>query len=95
MVEQDGKSLVMHGEITKYIPDKAMSFHIKSKIHSLDVDYTIREENEGSILSIDLKMRWKFPMNIIALIMGRKMRRKFLEQTRIELEELKRLCEKE
>lgn len=93
-IEQDGKSLVMYGEITNYIPNKLISFHLESKIHSFDVDYSIVSKAKKSTFTIDLRIKWKFPMNIISFILGRKIREGLLQQTKTELAELKRLCEK-
>ena len=92
-IEQDGKRLTMHGEITKYIQDKQISFHLESKIHSFDINYSIAGKAEKSIFSIDLDIKWKFPMNIIFLLSGNRIKEGILKQTKSELVELKRLCE--
>ena len=93
-MEENGNSIVMYGEITDYIQDKLISFHLESKIHSFDVDYSIVSKAKKSTFTIDLRIKWKFPMNIISLIFGRKMKEGILQQTKTELAELKRLCEK-
>lgn len=92
-IEQDGKRLTMQGEIIKYIQDKQISFHLESKIHSFDVNYLISGKAEKSIFSIDLDIKWKFPMNIIFLLSGNRIKEGILKQTKLELAELKRLCE--
>lgn len=48
-LEENGKSLVMHGEITDYIPNKLISFLLESKIHKVYVDYSIMEINPNQL----------------------------------------------
>ena len=92
-MEENGKSLVMYGEITEYIQDKLISFHLESRIHRVDVSYSIVWDNDRSIFAMESTIHWKFPMNVISLIIGRKIRKGILQQTESELAELKRLCE--
>jgi len=92
-MEENGKSLVMYGEITDYIQDNLISFHLESKIHRLDVSYSIVGDNKSTFTAESI-INWKFPMNIIILIIGRKIKESILRQTESEFAELKRLCEK-
>lgn len=93
VLEENGKSLEMLGEITDYIPDKLISFHLESKIHRVDVHYAVAGELNKSKVTIDLVLQWKFPMNIIGLILGHKLKTNILKQSKSELEQLKILCE--
>ena len=36
VIEENGKSVTMYGEITKFEKNKTIGFHIKSKIHKFD-----------------------------------------------------------
>ena len=92
-MEEDGKSIVMYGEITDYIQDRLIAFHLESKIHSVDVSYSIEGKEDKSTVTLDSTINWKFPMNIISLFIGRKMKAGIVEQTESEFAELKRLCE--
>jgi hypothetical protein len=92
-MEEDGKSLEMHGTITNYIPNELISFQLESKIHKVQVSYSIKGETERSIVLIDSIINWKFPMSIISVFIGSKIKAKILDQTRFELSELKKLCE--
>lgn len=92
-MEEDGKSLVMHGEITDYIPDKSISFHLESKIHQVNVKYWVTGNPDKSALYVESEIKWKFPMNIIAFFIGHKIKEKIIQQQKSELAELKRLCE--
>ena len=93
ILEEDGKSLKMNGEITDYIPNELISFKLGSRIHKVQVNYTIKNETERSIILIESTINWKFPMNIICLFIGFKIKAKIQDQTESELSELKRLCE--
>ena len=90
---ENGNSIVMYGEITNYIQDQLISFHLESKIHRVDVSYSIVWKDDKSIFAMESTIHWKFPMNVISLIIGRKIREGILRQTESELAELKRLCE--
>jgi hypothetical protein len=95
VMEEDGNSLEMFGVITGYIQDKSIAFHLKSKIHELDVNYSIEGNNNKSTITVESKINWKFPMNIVNIIIGRKMKENILKQTEAEFTELVRLCETE
>lgn len=92
-IEQDGKSLTMYGEITDYVPNNRIAFHIESKIHSFDVVYVIKDKGEKSTFTIDLDIKWKFPMNVMSMVMGRRIIEGIMRQTTEELAMLKELCE--
>ena len=92
-MEENGNRLVMHGEITDYIQDRLISFHLESKVHSVDASYSILWDDGHCMLAVESTIHWKFPMNVISLIIGRKMKEGIVRQTESELAELKRLCE--
>ncbi len=93
-MEENGKSLAMHGEITGFIKDQSVSFHLDSRIHKVDVTYSILSKEHGCTFTGESTIRWKFPMNMVSLFVGGKIRESILRQTRAEFAELKRLCEK-
>ena len=92
-MEENGNSILMVGEITDYIQDKRIAFHLESKIHQVDVSYSIAEHDNRSTLTVASTIRWKFPMNVISLFTGRKIKVGILQQTASEFAELKRRCE--
>jgi hypothetical protein len=92
-MEENGKGLVMYGEITGYVQDKLMSFRLESKIHRVEVTYSIEWKDNRSILTAESIVHWKFPLNIISLFMGHKIKESISRRTESEFAELKRLCE--
>lgn len=94
-MEENGNSIVMYGEITDYVQDRLISFHLESKIHNVDVSYSIVGNDNQSTFTVESTIHWKFPMNIISLIIGRRIKEGILRQTESEFAELKRLCETE
>jgi acetyl-CoA carboxylase carboxyltransferase component len=92
-VEEDGKGIEMHGVITGYEPDKSISFHIESQINVVDVEYSIEGTHNGVCLTQKGIVHWKFPMNVISIIIGGKIRQNIIAQSREELDRLKKLSE--
>lgn len=93
VMEENGKSLIMYGEITDYIPKKSISFRLESRIHKVDVKYSVAGDSSNSIVTMDSLIIWKFPMNFICLFIGSIIKNKIFDQTKAEFAELKRLCE--
>ncbi len=95
VIEEDGNRLEMLGTITKYLPNRLIGFHLDSRIHEFDVRYSVEEtENRGTKIRIEAKIKWKFPMHIMSIFMGKKMEAGFSKQLESEVLELKKLCEK-
>ena len=94
-MEEGGNSLVMCGVITGYVRNQMITFHLESKIHKLDVCYSITGEGGKSVIAVESDIHWKFPMNIMSIILGRKIKDGILKQTESEFAELKRLCAEE
>ena len=93
IIEEDGNRLEMHGIITKYIKDKIIGLHLKSRIHEFEVSYSLAEINKATKISIEATIKWKFPMNIASLFIGSRMKAGLIKQLELETLDLKRLCE--
>jgi hypothetical protein len=92
-VEEGGKSLEMVGVITQYIENQIIEFHLESKIHEVDVSYSLQALNNDSKITVDASINWKFPMNLMSIFIGSKMKKGIEEQMESEILELKRICE--
>jgi len=92
-IEERGKSLEMYGTITQFVKNKLIGFHLKSKIHQVDVCYHLNEFHTGTKISVEASINWKFPMNIMELIFGKKIEKGFANQLESELLEIKEICE--
>ena len=95
VIEEDGKSLEMHGIITKYVENKIIGFHLESKIHVFDVNYSVEKINKATKICVEASIHWIFLMNIISLFIGKKMKEGIIKQLNSEFLELKRICESE
>ena len=95
VMEEDGNSLVMFGVITDYVQNELIAFHLHSKIHKLDVIYSIKGNKNKSTVTVESVIHWKFPMNIMSIFIGRKIKEKILKQTESEFSKLVKLCESE
>jgi hypothetical protein len=92
-IEEDGNSLEMYGIITKFIRNQIIEFHLESKIHKLDVSYSVEELNKTTKIMVDARINWKFPINLLSIVIGNKMKKGIAEQMESEILELKRICE--
>lgn len=94
VMEENGKTLEMRGEITNFIPGKILSFFLESRMHRVQVDYSVEGGPDQTTVRVDSNIRWKFPVNLFCLVLGKKIRSNILRQTNAELLELKALCER-
>ena len=92
-IEERGKCLEMYGTVTKYVKNKLIGFHLKGRIHEVDVCYYLDEFDSGTKVLVEASINWKFPMNIIRLIIGKKIEKGIVNQLESELLELKAICE--
>ena len=92
-VEEDGEGVEMQGTITGYEPGRSISFHLESRVNVVDVEFHVEAIPGGTRLTQDANVRWKFPVNVISLLMGAKMRQNISAQSQKEFEKLKELCE--
>lgn len=92
-IEENGKRLEMEGRITDYISNELIAFHLESRIHRVNVQYTIMENETISSVVVESSIRWKFPMSLLCVFIGKRIKVKILQQTQLEFSELKRRCE--
>ena len=92
-IEEGGNSLEMYGVITKFIRNQIIEFHLESKIHKVDVSYSVEELNKTTKIIVDARINWKFPINLLSIFIGNKMKKGIAEQMESEILELKRICE--
>jgi len=93
VVEDENGSVEMHGMITAFEADKSIAFHLESRVNIVDVEYRVEKIDEGVRLDYQANIKWKFPVNVISIFMGNKMRQSILGQLRDELGTLKEICE--
>ena len=93
VVEDESGAIEMRGFISGFEADKSIAFHLESRVNIVDVEYRVEKINEGTRLDYDANIKWKFPVNIISIFMGNKMRQSILAQLQDELNKLKALCE--
>ena len=93
VVEDESGAIEMRGMITGFEPDKSIAFHLESRVNIVDVEYRVEKIDEETRLMYRAKIKWKFPVNIISIFMGNKMRQSILAQLQDELGRLKELCE--
>ena len=95
VVEDEGGSMEMHGTVTSFEPPRSISFHLSSKVNVLDVSYRVEPTTNGVRVIEDSDIRWKFPVNIMSIFLGEKMKQGILAQLQAEFSRLKELCEAE
>lgn len=93
VVQDENGSIEMHGTITGFEINKSIAFHLESRVNIIDVEYSVEKIDEGTRLIYRAKIKWKFPVNIISIFLGNKMKQNILAQLQDELCALKELCE--
>ena len=93
IIEEDGNTLEMYGTITKHVVNEIIGFHLESKVHEFDITYSLEELGGKTKFRIDADIRWKFPMNVISLIIGRRIKANLVEKLKSETLALKKVCE--
>jgi len=93
VVQDENGSLEMQGVITGFEAEKSIAFHLESRLNVVDVEYRLEATTQGVRLSYHANVSWKFPVNLISMVMGAKMRQGILAQLGDELNKLKELCE--
>ena len=92
-IEEDEKRLIIYSEITGYIKNKSISFHLRSKIHKVIVKYSLGGNTKLTRVTLESVIKWMFPMNIECLFIGNKIKNNISQKTRSDLGELKVICE--
>lgn len=92
-VEEKGKGVELQGVITDYKPNKSISFHLNSRVNVVDVEYYVEAVQNGTRLTQNANVRWKFPINMISIFGGEKIKQGISAQSQKEFEKLKELCE--
>lgn len=93
VVEEDGPGVELEGVITNFEPDKSISFHLESRVNVVDVEYCVEAVRNGARLTQNANVRWKFPVSVISIFSGRKIKEGIRAQAQKEFEKLKELCE--
>ena len=93
VVEEDGDGVELQGMITDYKPDRLISFHLESRVNVVDVEYCVEAIQSGTRLTQNANVHWKFPVNVISIFMGVKMKQNISAQAQDEFKKLKELCE--
>ncbi len=93
IVEDDDGSMEMQGRITKFKANKLIAFHLESRVNVVDVEYSLEEMGEGARLHYHADIQWKFPVNIVRFFIGKRIKKKIVDQLTDELDRLKLLCE--
>jgi len=93
IVEDENGSIEMHGVITGFEDGKRIAFHLESRVNIVDVEYRVEKTTDGVRLDYHANVKWKFPVNIISIFMGNKMKQGIAAQLEDELSRLKELCE--
>lgn len=92
-IEEGGRELETTGIVTRYEPERLIAFHLTSRVHELDVSYSLKPIGHTTRVTIEADVRWKFPVSVISLFAGMSIQRRMADQSSSELSELKRICE--
>ena len=94
-VVDEGGELELEGIVMDYCENERITFHLKSRIHEVDVEYNIVDIGDSVRLDVNTDIQWKFPMNILSVFTGSKIKQQIFESSSKEFQKLKELCEAE
>jgi hypothetical protein len=94
-VVDEGGELELEGVVKDYHENERIAFHLKSRIHEVDVEYSITDIGDAVRLDVSTDIRWKFPMNILSVFTGSKIKQQIVESSSREFQKLRELCEAE
>jgi len=95
MVEENGQSTELFGEITEFIPNQLIAFHLEGKFNVVDVSFRVEASISGSRVTQQADLRFKGLLRLMSLFFGRTFRRKLAVQAQQEFARLKALCEED
>ncbi len=85
----------MQGEITRFVPDTSIAFHLWGRYNEVHVQFTVDAVSGGSRLTQEATIRFRGIMKIIAFLFGRSIRKSIRRQSEKEFSTLKELCEEQ
>jgi hypothetical protein len=94
-MEEEGGSLQMRGVITGYARNELIAFRLESRVHEFDVSYSVARQGRSSLVTVEADVRWKFPLNVMSVVLGRRMKQGIVEQMQAELAVLQQLLAEE
>ena len=94
-IEENGRELKMLGELTEFVPNKKIAFHLESKIHTVKVDFIVQKAENGALLTQNANIHFKGFTHFMMILFGYFIKKKILKQTKREFDKLKDLCEKD
>ncbi|MDH5185044.1 MAG: SRPBCC family protein [Gammaproteobacteria bacterium] len=94
-IEENGQSTELFGEITEFIPNQLIAFHLEGKFNVVDVSFRVEATRSGSRVTQQADLRFKGLVRLMSLFFRRTFRRKLAVQSQQEFARLKALCEED
>jgi hypothetical protein len=92
-IEEGGRGLEVRGVITRFVEDQIIAFHLESRIHTVDVCYSLQALHAATRVTVEAVIRWRFPFSLLNLFAGERARAGITDQLKAEMADLKRICE--
>lgn len=94
-VEDKEGRIEIFGTITEYKQNETLTFHLTSKIHSVDARYCLDESKGITHLTFTAEIRFDSTLRILSQNKWPELKKKIADQSQKEFLELKKLCEQE
>jgi len=92
-VQENGRSTELFGEITGYVPDQMISFHLEGRYNEASVVFHVHRIDSGTRVTQSARLKFKSFSRIMMIFGSIILKRKILKQMQRELGALKELCE--
>jgi carbon monoxide dehydrogenase subunit G len=92
-IEENGRGTEMRGVVTDFVSNERLAFHLEGDYNTVDVDFTLEEKGEVTLLTQNAEVNFKGMLGVLSLFFGPFIRKKIIRQTQNEFARLKELCE--
>ena len=95
LIEENGRGTEMRGEVTDFVLNKRLAFHLEGEFNSVEVSYTLEEKGETTSLTQNAEIHFKGLLRVLGIFFGPIFKKRIIHQARGELAKLKEFCEQD
>ena len=94
-IEENGRGIEMRGVVTEFVPNERFAVHLESDINTVEVSFTLGEEEGMTLLTQNVDLRLKGMLKVLSVFLRSSIKKKIRAQAENEFANLKQLCEQD